>query len=251
MVNRSGIWPLVLVLALAGMVETSRAQEVPVTEEKNMRSAGEKTGIRTDRLTPKQLRIWRCIEGIALAGDSAGQPLHPRLESLWRQAQSIGHTIYIEMPASAITNMAGKFLIEKLDPEGRNHTLAIHLYIAAIKRAVTDKWARRADGFIPFEKLEGSERYAEVLGHELAHAVFTLKEPDYANLSQEQDRATAALISLRSQNVKRALGDADIARYLSKLEFLEKLVEGPPNAVEIEVWRELVKSQSARSGLRP
>ena len=116
MAIRSGNWRLVLVLALAGMIHESRAQEAPVTDGRSIYSAVAEAGIRTNRLTPKQLRIWRSIERVALARNCAGQPLHPRLESLWRQVQSSGHAIYIEMPTPAIENMAGKFLIEKPDP---------------------------------------------------------------------------------------------------------------------------------------
>ena len=237
-----------MVLALAGMIQASRAQEVPVTEGRVSQSAVAEAGIRTDRLTPKQLRIWRSIERIALARNAAGSPLHPRLECLWHQAQSSGHTIYIEMPTSAIENMAGKFLIEKPDPEGKNQTLVIHLYLSAINRAVTDERARRAGGFIPFENLSTMARYAEVLGHELAHVIWTLKDPSYASLSNEQDRLAAELVSSRNPKVKRSLLDTENRQRMIRLESLEKLIEGPPNAVEIEVWRELVKSQSTIKG---
>jgi hypothetical protein len=249
--NRSGNWQLVLVMVLGGLVEAPRAQEVLITEGRGSQSAVENPGIRTDRLKPKQLRIWRNIEWIVLAQDGAGQPLHPRLESLWNQAQSGGHTIYIEMTASTVENMAGKFLVEKLDPEGKNHILLIHLNLSAINRAVTGKWARRADGFIPFENLGMTERYAEVLAHELAHVVLTLKDPSYASLSDEQDRLTAELVSSRNPKAKKLLLYPENRQRMIRLESLEKLIEGPPNAAEIEVWRELVKSQSVRSSLGP
>jgi len=249
MEKRSGNWRMVLALALVGMIQASNAQEVPVTEGGDTQSAVEKSGIRANRLTPKQLRIWRSIERIALARNGAGQPFHPRLESLWRHAQASGHRIYIEMRTSAVQNMAGKFLMEKPDSQGKNPTLVIHLYLSTIKRAVSGERARRPGGFIPFENLSTTERYAEVLGHELAHAVWTLKDPSYASLSDEQDRLTAELVCSRNPKAKRSLLDPENRQRITRLESLEKLIEGPPNAIEIEVWRELVKSQSARSGL--
>jgi hypothetical protein len=54
-------------------------------------------GIRTDRLSPKQLQTWRSIEQVIQAVDRTGRPLHPRLFSLWRWAQTSGHPIIVEL----------------------------------------------------------------------------------------------------------------------------------------------------------
>ena len=54
-------------------------------------------GICTDRLTPKQRRVWGSIEQIIQAVDRTGRPLHPKLFSLWQWAQTSAHTIYIEV----------------------------------------------------------------------------------------------------------------------------------------------------------
>jgi hypothetical protein len=202
---------------------------------------GLQTGFRTDRLSTRQLRIWKRIEAIASARDADGRSLHPALENLWRQVEWSGHAIYIEMRTSAIQNMAGKFMVEKINPDGKNHTLSIYLYISTIDKADTSEWARRADGFIPFEKLEREKRYAEVLGHELEHAIRTIQDPEYAALSEEQDRLEAEFNKMSHKGGKVIFnGESKLRR--QKLDSLAKLIEAPANAVEIEVWRELAKN---------
>jgi hypothetical protein len=129
-------------------------------------------GIITDRLTDKDLRRWNAIKRIVFAEDSDGQPLHPTLRGLWEKLERSGHTIYIEMRGMgrAISNTAGAFHIERLDPEGVRHAAVIRLYPDTIDRAYVGPSAARAEGFIPFLELSQEERYAEVLGHEMAHA---------------------------------------------------------------------------------
>jgi hypothetical protein len=199
------------------------------------------SGFRTDRLSARQMKIWAKIEQIASARDASGQSLHPRLETLWRQVGSSGHTIYIDMRTPANESMAGKFVVEKTDPEGKNHILSIHLYLPTIDKANTSVWARRADGFIPFEKLEREKRFAEVLGHELEHAIRTIQDPGYAALSEEQDRLEAEF-NERSHKDGKVIFDSESKLRRQKLDSLAKLVEAPANAAEIAVWRELAKN---------
>src|SRR5215813_7361561 len=148
------------------VVSTARAQD---SARPNRAPA---TNIITDRLTSKDLRRWNAIKRIVFAEDIEGQPLHPTMLSLWDKLERSGHVIYIEMRGTgrAISNTAGVFHIERLDPEGLRHVAIIRLYPETIDRAYVGPTAG-AEGFIPFQGLSKEERYAEVLGHEMAHAV--------------------------------------------------------------------------------
>jgi hypothetical protein len=227
-----------------------RAGEKARNNEAEIRNSTDEaqSGFRTDRLSSKQRRIWRKIEDVVFARDNAGSLMHPTLENLWRQVESSGYSIFIEMTAQATENMAGKFIVEKPRPDGKHGIMSIHIYVSTIDKANTSEWARRADGFIPFEKLENEKRYAEVLGHELEHAVRTLQNPEYAALSEEQDRLEAEFFS-RVQKGGKVIFDSngDLTKQLS---FLARQIEAPANAAEIEVWRELAQSNGNHRGSR-
>src|SRR5262245_15155697 len=158
------------------------------------------TNIITDRLAGKDLRRWEAIKRIVFAEDIEGQPLHPTLRGLWEKLERSGHTIYIEMRGMgrAISNTAGVFHIERLDPEGVRHVAIIRLYPEIIDRAYVGQNAG-VEGFIPFQGLSREERYAEVLGHEMAHAVHILCDPARARMVKEvvqetnEDRKTTRL----------------------------------------------------------
>jgi hypothetical protein len=115
-------------------------------------TAGAKGGIRTDRLSPRQLRVWKRIERVVHVHDSKGQALHPTLGMLWRKADSCGHDIFIELGKRGPGNVGGKFTIEKLDTDGKRHSLSIRVYLVSIDEASTSEGAQRSDGFIPFER---------------------------------------------------------------------------------------------------
>jgi hypothetical protein len=212
-----------------------------------------RTGIRTDRLLSGQLRSWRKIERIVFARDAAGQPLHPTLEGLWRQVESSGHRIFIELGGIGPGNMAGKFVVENLDPEGMSHDLSIRLYLASINGASTKEGARRADGFIPFKGLYREKRHAEALGHEMAHATRTLQDPCYAALVEEQKRLEAELAA-SSRKSGKIVVDVENQLRMRRLDVLTRLIEEPVNATEIQIWRELARSgpgELAETSLHP
>ena len=172
MAHRSGNWQLVLLFALTGMSPTSYAQQpLPATAASN--SAMAPTGIRTDRLTPRQLRTWRAIEGIALAKDASGQVANPRLYGFWQWAETSGYVIHVEFrdPKARGDREAGRFMIERSDPDGRAQTALIWLCLPIIDETLVKNRIPGTDGFIRFEGLGRKERYAEILGHELAHAI--------------------------------------------------------------------------------
>src|SRR5215470_6898478 len=118
-------------------------------------SSAAATNIITDRLTAKDLRRWEAIKRIIFAEDIEGQPLHPTLRGLWEKLERSGHVIYIEMRGMgrAISNTAGDFHIERLDPEGVKHVAIIRLYPETIDRAYVGPTTARSDGFIPFQGL--------------------------------------------------------------------------------------------------
>jgi hypothetical protein len=245
MARRSGFTTLTLMAGLLTITPFAGAQQAVgagIPNASIIRHAVT-AGIRTDRLSRRELRIWRKIERIVFARDTNGQSRHPTLERLWREVEWSGHSIFIEIPSGAAVSMAGKFVVERIDPEGKNHILSIHLYLSGINIASTGEGGRRTDGFIPFEKLDREKRYAEVLGHELAHAVLTIQDPHYAALVQEQRRLEAELAA-RSHAVGRVVIDGESELRMRRLDSLAKAVEAPANAVEIEVWRELARISS-------
>jgi len=204
-------------------------------------------GIRTERLSPRQLRVWKRIESVVHAHDFKGRALRPILEMLWGKADSCGHAIFIELGARGPGNVGGNFTIEKLDPEGKRHSLSIRIYLRSIDEASTSQGARRPDGFIPFERLYREQRYAEALGHEMVHAIMTLEDPGYATLVMEQRRLEFELAAHFRETGKVLFEGANQFR-MHRLEFLAGVIEEPANAMEIEIWRELVKHAFRKSG---
>src|SRR5882672_8467048 len=172
-----------------GVISGARAQDSP---RLNIASA---TNIITDRLTGKDLRRWETIKRIVFAEDIEGQPLHPTLRGLWDRLERSGHVIYIEMRGTgrAISNTAGLFHIERFDPEGQRHVAVISLYPETIDRAYIGPAAGAPEGVIPFQGLSREERYAEVLGHEMAHAVHILSDLARARMVKEVVQETNEL----------------------------------------------------------
>ncbi len=140
------------------------------------------TGLRTDRLSARQHRKWRAIVDIVRAEDRQHRPLHPTLLALFDAVNAGPHTVFIEM-LDAKSYVAGRFRVTSVDVEGRAHQAVLILNLRAIDKASTGRVAARADGFIPFKGLTRDERYAEVLGHELAHAAWHLASTERATLA--------------------------------------------------------------------
>jgi hypothetical protein len=208
------------------------------------------TNIITDRLTGKDLRRWEAIKRIIFAEDIEGQPLHPTLRSLWDRLERSGHAIYIEMRGMgrAISNIAGVFHIERLDPGGLKHVASITLYPETIDRAYIGPVTRAPEGFIPFQGLSKEERYAEVLGHEMAHAIDILSDLERARMVKEVVQETNELfLSYGKRHGYENIGP-EMRRRLSLRDELLKELEEPANAAEMRVWREIRWSREARNG---
>jgi hypothetical protein len=215
------------------------------------------TGIRTDRLTEKQLNIWKSIEQVFVAVSQNGQPLHPKLYSLWRWAQMSGHLISIELwDRSAPVIKCGGILdvnsthggivdVEKSDPDGRVELVVIRLYLRNIDRAfaTTSLPAR----FIQLKGLRKNERYARVLGHELIHAARILEDLGYARLCRELQEEATEILRVNGQRPHGWYQAPETQQRLLRIENLSKEIEAPAHAAEMEIYRELRQGQGARN----
>ena len=235
---------IIVLLMLPGLAESaSRAQD---PAQLNRAPA---TNIITDRLTSKDLRRWNAIKRIIFAEDIEGQPLHPTLLSLWDQLERSGHVIYIEMRGTghAISNTAGVFHIERFDPEGVKHVAVIRLYPEIIDRAYVGPTAARSDGFIPFQGLDKEDRYVEVFGHELAHAVHILSDPARARVVKEVVQETNELFLSYGRRHGYANIGSEMRQRIAIRDALLKELEEPAEAAEMLVWKEILWSREARN----
>jgi hypothetical protein len=226
--TRHGVWLAVTFFAIMSISSNAGAQETDRPDGTRLKalSSGKMTGILTDRLTKSQLKAWESILEVVLAKDGEGRPVHPALYELHRQVDTSGHEIQIELSTQRATMCAVGLCRLEVPPESTQKAVVlVRLNLGMIDRALASERSRRADGFIPFAGLSKKERYAEVLGHELAHVVQLLTRPDYRSLYQERQ----ALADRRSQDVQL------IGRLTSS-------IEKPAEAAEIEIWRELAAS---------
>ena len=203
--------------------------------------------LRTDRLSSKQLKAWNKIVEVVMADDRAGQPLHPTLRRLWDAVDSSGHLVYIEMPdrKGPSSYIAGRFAVTKVDPEGKAHEAILILNLRAIDKVSTDSAAARASGFIPFKGLGKKERYAELLGHELAHAVWHLADTERARLAKRLQPETERRMHIVLSGGGGGSGDL-IQEEVVELDRLGRELEGPAEAAEMAIWKELQARRRAR-----
>ncbi len=240
------------VAAIVALMMLSGPAEFPISAARAQdlaRSSGATaTNIITDRLTGKDLRRWEAIKRIVFAQDIEGQPLHPTLRGLWEKLERSGHVIYIEMHGMgrAISNIAGAFHIERLDPEGLRHVAVIRLYPETIDRAYVGPADGAPKSFIPFQGLSKEERYAETLGHELAHAVDILSDATRARKVVEVVQQTNELFLSHGRRVGYANIGAEMMERLAIRDAFLKELEEPAEAAEAMVWREIRWSREAR-----
>lgn len=223
MANRSILWKTALAVSLLTVIP-------------NIHTA--QAAIRTDRLSPRQLRVWNSIREIVFAKDRANRLLHPRLYGLWQSAESSGYLIFVglDKPAENASSTAGDMVIEEVYPGGGQHIVSVRLFLSTINQAFAPRSVER---FAPFAGLSRKARYAEVLGHELAHVETILGDPDYLSLYTVLDKEMISYCSKRkSQNGQD--WDQDAQRQLERIDFLVKEIEKPAVAAEAEIWRELV-----------
>jgi len=181
-------------------------------------------------LTKSQLNAWESIMELVLAKDGERRPVLRALYELYRQADTSGHEIQIEISTHRATLCAVGFCRMELHTEGApKEVVLIRLNLGMIDRAISSELTRRADGFIPFAGLKKKERYAEVLGHELAHVVRLVTDPYYRGLYRERQ----ALADTGSKDIQ-AIGR------------LTRLIEQPAEAMEAEIWSELTAGREPK-----
>lgn len=243
MANRSILGTVLLLAALMAIVPRARAEERPLKAWNHSGSTDRvASGIRTDRLSAKQLRVWEAIERIVFLKDPSGRFIHPKLQSLRQWVESSGHVVYVEFPGlrENLEHHAGRFVIERFDPEGKTHTAVIRLCLPIIEGAAIERRIGSTDGFVPFEGLGREERYAEVLGHELAHAVWFLSELRHARLMEDLDREVDEFLNRRRQAAHGAGWDEQMGKQIDRIEVLTTEIERPADSAEEEVWKELI-----------
>ncbi len=244
----------VQLLLLSSLLYQADAQE---TQSLNIRGAHsnknvELSGLITSRLSPKELERWRMIEHLVFAEDPNRQPLHPSLRNLWEWVETSGHAVFIEITRSKRTSTctAGSFVIERFDPRGERHTGMIKLNLSSIDNAYIGPEVSRENGFIPFEGLSREERYAEVLGHELAHTVHILTSLDRVKKVEDMVEKTNEILLSRRPYRKDNLISPELKRMLSRRDALLKDLEKQAEEVEYVVWRELTASKPIREKMQ-
>lgn len=204
-------------------------------------------GILTERLSAKQIEIWRKIERMVFAADAEGRFLHPVLHALWECVEASGHTVHLQMSEIAASSNAGVFRLEKFDPTGQHHIAVIELRPRVIDLAIIGPDVQRPDGLVPFEGLVREERYAEVLGHELAHAADTLLDIELARQVEEfVEQTNELLLSPRRRHDLTFLARAEMNQRIKNRDSLLQRLESYAETMETHVWCELRASQRAR-----
>ena len=219
--------------AVCDAIDAAAAEPAPAME----------TGIVLDRLSHEELRQWRSIQRVVTASDRNGTPLYPTLRGLWEWAGQSGNAIYIELssPDCTARSIAGKFLIEGFDPQATRHMGVIRLCLANIDRSAAGGGGTRANGFARFAGLRRKERYAEVLGHELAHAASDFASPQRTRMVGERvDGVSAQFVSHRAEHGNEPL-DPALKQRLEERDALLVDLEAQAYAIELLVWRELAK----------
>jgi hypothetical protein len=194
-------------------------------------------GIRSDRVPEELLERWRSIVQVVFAEGAAGRPRHPTLRALWDEVAASGHEVYVELydPQNVVPCVAGSFVVESVRPDG-HIVAALRLNLKTIDRVHVEQGP--ADAFVPFQGLGREGRYAEVLGHELGHAVWTLESPERARRALELQSRQLEL----TRSLLRAKGPdrAEIQCRLSEADAQAEALEAPARTAEARVWEELV-----------
>jgi hypothetical protein len=179
---------LCVVLTTAGATGLRPAHAVEVA---GSRPAEPKRGFLLDRLSRSAVRTWHAIAEVVAASDASGAPRSPTLRRLWEWARTSPHALHVEMvsPSKLAAGVVGVFRVERFDPAGQSHVAVIRLSPQRIRYANANSGPNAVRAFNRFEGLTEVERYAEVLAHELAHAVYFLDSPDRLAQLQGAERA--------------------------------------------------------------
>jgi hypothetical protein len=240
-------------LTLALLTSQINGQEPQARKLKGVARQAEFSGLITSRLSQKELEQWKEIERIVFAEDGRRQPLHPSLRNLWQWVETSGHAVFVEIMRSTRTTTctAGSFVIERFDPKGEKHIAVIKLNLSSIDQAYVGPESSRENGFIPFDGLSRDERYVEVLGHELAHAVDILTNLERAGKVEEMIEKTNEMLLSRRPNRKDNTLSPEMKKRLSRRDALLKDLEKRAEEMEHIVWKELIASKPIREKAPP
>jgi hypothetical protein len=230
------------------VAQTAQQRQIARVSVVPIAPAREVYGIDTSRLSAKDLQRWKMIERLVFAEDGKSQPLHPTLRGMWEWIETSGHTVYVEIvrPGRGSTSTAGNFSIEKFDPRGEHHIGVIKLNLTNIDLAYVGPSAARETGFIPFEKLGKVERYAEVLGHEFAHAVDILTNHDRVKSVEFMIELTNEELLRSHPRRKGDIISPDLKKRLSRRDTILVDLEKRAEFMEQKVWKELIQSKGLR-----
>ncbi len=198
-------------------------------------------GFNTSRLSRDDLKRWKAIEKIATQKGQHDEALFPTLHGLWEWAAQSEHTIVVEIIKSPAfqSNSAGSISIENYDPACQSHTVTLKLFLSNIDNALIASTAARKNGFIAFQFLKKEERYAEVLGHELSHARFILKNNLRTRLVNELVEVTNESILLNAHDNTPGTATPFLRDRISQRDALLKELEAEAEANEEIIWKEM------------
>lgn len=210
------------------------------------------TGLILIRLPQRERERFEAVEDLVFAEDENFQPLHPTLRSLWEWVETSGHSVFVEVTQSnrIATCTAGSFEIAEFDPKNHRHTAVLKLNLAAIDQAQVGPQTTRANGFTPFAELGRVERYAEVLGHELAHTVYILTNRERTRAVEEMVEQTNELFLQVEWRSRKAGLSEQLKQRLARRDLLLRDLEAQAEAMEAVIWRELKTGQAQRTRLR-
>jgi hypothetical protein len=193
--------------------------------------------IRTDGLSGRSLETWKAIVAVVEATDRDGRPLHPTLHRLYTEIESSPHVVRIVIPdTKGSSAIAGRFRIDALGTDGR-HEASILLNVRTIDRILTGSPDAQ---LVTFETLGRTERFAQVLGHEMAHAAWTLGDAEKTRLVVGVQRCSLELARRAQTEGVAAEGFSEAVR---ENERLVRLLEEPALAAEAAITEELRASQ--------
>ena len=192
---------------------------------------------RTDGLSGRQLKTWKSIVAVVEATGRDGQPLHPTLHRLYREMASSPHVVRVVIPATKGSSaIAGRFWLESVGTDGR-HEASITLNLRTIDRVLTGSPDAQ---LVTFETLGRTERQAQVLGHELAHAAWTISDPEHVRLvAAVQERSIELARRARTEGVAAEGFSAAV----DENERLVRALEEPSLAAEAAITEELRASR--------
>ncbi|QQS46163.1 MAG: hypothetical protein IPM66_19955 [Acidobacteriota bacterium] len=190
---------------------------------------------------------WDEIEELVFMDDEDGQPIHPTLRWLWQWLDTSGHTVYVDIRhRRGAINIAGSFTFKKFDPSGERHIGVIRLNLSNIDQAHVEPSNRLKNGFIPFVGLGKTERYLEVLGHEMSHAVHILSNLELSNSVIEViDRTNEVLLDKNRERTLHLI-TPEFRRQLKKRDELLNILETKAADMEKVVWREILDGMARR-----